>query len=106
MVLCDTYRVAILLHLTRQVSKCSKGHGIPREVRRRPSDSLRRVQPHVWRPQGETGRRVVCHMMCACSHIHWRSRSTCSLSTFYRLVHVSLLEQIFLFLKFNHLVHF
>ena len=38
--------------------------------------------------------------------IHWRSRSTCSLSTFYRLVHVWLLEHLFLFLKFNHLVHF
>ena len=38
--------------------------------------------------------------------LHWKSRSTSSLSTFYRLVHVLLLEHIFLFLKFNHLVHF
>ena len=40
------------------------------------------------------------------SQVHWRSSSKCSLNTFYRLVHVLVLEHIFLFLKFNHLVHF
>ena len=39
-------------------------------------------------------------------YVHWRSSSKCSLNTFYRLVHVLVLEHIFLFLKFNHLVHF
>ena len=36
-----------------------KGRGIPREVRRRPPDALRRVQPQVRRPQGQARPRVM-----------------------------------------------
>ena len=40
------------------------GCRIPREVRRRPSDALRRVQPQVRRPEGQASHRVVAGPLC------------------------------------------
>ena len=48
---------------------------------------------HDFLPARGAAQRGVIKLMVW--YVHWRSRSKCSLNTFYRLVHVLVLEQIF-----------